>query len=665
MHTKSTDFLRYQELNKQLKEASKLYYQNAFSPMSDEDFDIGLKELEALEFKHPEWKTDESPSNRVGSDLTNDFPKVTHQEPMLSIGNAFNAEEMGDFINNASENSDSPIQWVCERKIDGVSLSVVYENGKFKRAITRGDGIQGDEVSLNALTISDIPKFLENAPKGTFEVRGEVYMEREAFLALNERLQLEKKKTFQNPRNTVAGSLKLKDPKDCAARPLRFIAYIIVHSTESQKHSENLDRLKSLGFCANEYWLATNLEEVMQLANQVYVGREHLAYDIDGMVVKVNSLRAQEKLGTTAKSPRWAIAYKFKAERATTQILSVEFQVGRTGAVTPVANLEPVWLGGTTVKRATLHNFDEIKRLDLHIGDFVLIEKGGEIIPKIIEVEKQKRTLAVKPIEKPKNCPVCDFPLSDSEEEVVIRCENLHCPAMKQSLLEHYVSREAMNMDNLGPSLIAQLLSTGKVKSISDLYRLTKEDLFQLERMADKSADNVISAIKKSKENSLEHFLHGLGIRFIGRTSARNIARHFKTLDAILQASIEDLKKVPDVGERMAQSLYSFLRNENEIAEIQELVSLGLPTEFRGSIKDLFQGQTIVITGTLPTLGRNEARQKIEDFGGKVSSSVSKKTSWVLFGADAGSKLTKAQELNIPLHDETWLLETIGKEEST
>lgn len=662
MDTKSTDFLRYQELDEQLKEASRLYYQNAFSPMSDEDFDMGLKELEALELKHPEWKTAGSISNRVGSDLTNDFAKVLHQEPMLSIANAYNAEEMGDFIKSATENSDSPIQWVCERKIDGVSLSVIYEDGQFARAITRGDGVQGDEVSLNALTISDIPKSLKNVPKGTLEVRGEVYMEREAFLALNERLQSEKKKSFQNPRNTVAGSLKLKDPKDCAARPLRFIAYIIVQSIGTQKHSENLDQLKSLGFCANDYWLASNLEEVMQVANQVYTGREELAYDIDGMVVKVNSLRGQEELGATTKSPRWAIAYKFKAERATTQILSVEFQVGRTGAITPVANLEPVWLGGTTVKRATLHNFDEIKRLDLHIGDFVLIEKGGEIIPKIIEVETEKRSADVKSIEKPKYCPVCNSSLSQDDEEVVIRCENLHCPAMKQSLLEHFVSREAMNIENLGPSLIAQLLSTGKVKSISDLYRLSKEDLAHLERMAEKSADNVISALEKSKQNSLEHFLHGLGIRFIGRTSARNIARHFKNLETILNASIDDLKKVPDVGDRIAHSLYSFLRNEKEIAEIQELVSLGLPTEFKGSIKTLFQGETIVITGTLPTLERNTARQMIEENGGKVSSSVSKKTSWVLAGKEAGSKLTKAEELEIPIHDEAWLLEAISKD---
>ena len=400
----------------------------------------------------------------------------------------------------------------------------------------------------------------------------------------------------------------------------------------------------------------------MKIADQIYSGRESLAFDIDGMVVKVNSLRVQEELGSTAKSPRWVIAYKFKAERESTQVLSVEFQVGRTGAITPVANLKPVWLGGTTVKRATLHNFDEIGRLDLHIGDFVLVEKSGEIIPKIIQVEKEKRLPTIETIEKPTHCPVCASPLRQDEEEVVIRCENLHCPAMKQSLLEHFVSREAMNIDNLGPSLIAQLLASGKVKNIPDLYRLTKEDLLELERMADKSADNVITAIAKSKENSLEHFLHGLGIRFIGRTSARNIARHFKNLDDIIQASIEDLKTVPDVGERMAQSLYQFFHQERELAEVLELKALGLPTEFKGSVKNLFQGQTIVITGTLPTLGRNEARQMIEEYGGKVSSSVSKKTSWVLFGADAGSKLTKAEELNIPLHDEAWLLEAIEKE---
>lgn len=662
MNSSSNDFLRYQELCQKLNEASKLYYENAFSPMSDEEFDMGMKELEVLEKLHPEWKTASSPVHKVGSDLTNDFPKVTHQVPMLSIANAYNAEEMDDFIRSATQNSDTQIEWVCERKIDGVSLSVIYENGVLKQAVTRGNGVQGDEVTLNALTINDIPKQLKGAPQGLLEVRGEVYMEREAFLALNERFYTEGKKTFQNPRNTVAGSLKLKDPKECAARPLRYIAYFITQDIGTQTHSQNLEQLKKYGFISNDYWLSNNSEGVMKIADQIYFGRESLAFDIDGMVVKVNSLRVQEELGSTAKSPRWVIAYKFKAERESTQVLSVEFQVGRTGAITPVANLKPVWLGGTTVKRATLHNFDEIGRLDLHIGDFVLVEKSGEIIPKIIQVEKEKRPPTIETIEKPTHCPVCASPLRQDEEEVVIRCENLHCPAMKQSLLEHFVSREAMNIDNLGPSLIAQLLASGKVKNIPDLYRLTKEDLLELERMADKSADNVITAIAKSKENSLEHFLHGLGIRFIGRTSARNIARHFKNLDAIIQASIEDLKTVPDVGERMAQSLYQFFHQERELAEVLELKALGLPTEFKGSVKNLLQGQTIVITGTLPTLGRNEARQMIEEFGGKVSSSVSKKTSWVLFGADAGSKLTKAEELNIPLHDETWLLEAIRKE---
>jgi DNA ligase (NAD+) len=662
MNSSSNDFLRYQELCQRLNEASKLYYENAFSPMSDEEFDMGMKELEVLEKLHPEWKTTSSPAHKVGSDLTNDFPKVTHQVPMLSIANVYNAEEMDDFIRSATQNSDSQIEWVCERKIDGVSLSVIYENGVLKQAVTRGNGVQGDEVTLNALTINDIPKQLKGAPQGLLEVRGEVYMEREAFLSLNERFYTEGKKTFQNPRNTVAGSLKLKDPKECAARPLRYIAYFITQDIGTQTHSQNLEQLRKYGFISNDYWLSNNSEGVMKIADQIYSGRESLAFDIDGMVVKVNSLRVQEELGSTAKSPRWVIAYKFKAERESTQILSVEFQVGRTGAITPVANLKPVWLGGTTVKRATLHNFDEIGRLDLHIGDFVLVEKSGEIIPKIIQVEKEKRLPTIEKIEKPTHCPVCASPLRQDEEEVVIRCENLHCPAMKQSLLEHFVSREAMNIDNLGPSLIAQLLASGKVKNIPDLYRLTKEDLLELERMADKSADNVITAIAKSKENSLEHFLHGLGIRFIGRTSARNIARHFKNLDAIIQASIEDLKTVPDVGERMAQSLYQFFHQERELAEVLELKALGLPTEFKGSVKNLFQGQTIVITGTLPTLGRNEARQMIEEFGGKVSSSVSKKTSWVLFGADAGSKLTKAEELNIPLHDETWLLEAIRKE---
>ena len=682
MDQKDFDLTRYFELKKQLEEASRLYYKDGFSPMSDQDFDFGLKEMEALEAKYPELRGKDSLTQRVGSDLTNDFAKVTHAVPMLSIANVYSAEEMAEFV-KAAEDGIAEIdasalrgagenraakKWICERKIDGVSLSIVYENGRLKQAATRGDGVQGDDVTLNALTIADIPETLDakklkidpsEIPQGTFEVRGEVYMEREAFERLNEQFVLEGKKIFQNPRNTVSGSLKLKSVAECKTRPMRFFAYHIPQSNNAT-HEENLKQLKKLGFHTNDFWKADSVDEIMKISEDIGASRDSLPFEIDGMVVKLNDLAMQRELGTTSKSPRWAIAYKFKAERAYTPLLSVEFQVGRTGAVTPVANLAPVRLAGTTVKRATLHNFDEVARLDLHFGDTVGVEKGGEIIPKITDVKKELRPAGAVPVTAPEKCPVCGEPLTHIDGEVILRCENMHCQAQVQCLFEHFVSREAMNIENLGPALIASLIATGKIKRIPDLYRLTIEDLESQERMAKKSAKNVYDAIAASKEKSLENLLHGLGIRFVGRTSARNLAKHFRTLDKIRTATVEDLQNVNDVGERIGKSVYDFFHTERYTQEIDELVELGCPTEFKGVVKTLFQGQTAVITGTLPNMDRDEARKLIEENGGKVSGSVSKKTSWVLAGEAAGSKLTKANELSIPVHDEAWLLEQIA-----
>lgn len=689
MDQKEIDLTRYFELKKQLEEASRLYYKEGVSPMSDQDFDFGLKEMEALEAKYPELRGNASLTQRVGSDLTNDFAKVAHAVPMLSIANVYSAEEMAEFVKaaedgiatlepqtsnpKATEGRDlAPHTWICERKIDGVSLSIVYENGRLKQAATRGDGAQGDDVTLNALTIADIPETLDakklkidpsEIPQGTFEVRGEVYMEREAFERLNEQFILEGKKIFQNPRNTVSGSLKLKSVAECKTRPMRFFAYHIPQSN-NKTHEENLLQLKRLGFHTNDYWTADTTDEIMKISEQIGASRDSLPFEIDGMVVKLNDLAMQRALGTTSKSPRWAIAYKFKAERAYTPLLSVEFQVGRTGAVTPVANLAPVRLAGTTVKRATLHNFDEVSRLDLHYGDTVGVEKGGEIIPKITDVKKELRPIGAEPVKAPEKCPVCGEPLTHVDGEVILRCENMHCAAQVQCLFEHFVSREAMNIENLGPALIASLIATGKIKRIPDLYRLTLEDLESQERMAKKSAKNVYDAIAASKERSLENLLHGLGIRFVGRTSARNLAKHFRTLDKIRAATVEDLQNVTDVGERIGKSVYDFFHTERYRNEVEELIALGCPTEFKGIVKTLFQGQTAVITGTLPSMDRDEARKLIEENGGKVSGSVSKKTSWVLAGEAAGSKLTKANELGIPVHDEAWLLAQIANSDS-
>ena len=711
---KDIDRTRYFELKKQLEEASRLYYKENASPMSDQDFDFGEAEMKALEAKYPELRGKSFITQQVGSDLTNDFAKVTHAVPMLSIANVYSEEEMREFVKAAEEGIASletsldpsriraqddekgrvqgdengraqddengraqgdkkRATWICERKIDGVSLSVVYENGRLMQAATRGDGAQGDDVTLNALTIADIPEYFDakklkidpsEIPQGTFEVRGEVYMEREAFERLNEQFILENKKTFQNCRNTVSGSLKLKSVAECKTRPMRFFAYHIPQSN-NKTHEENLKQLKRLGFHTNDYWTADTVDEIMAISEKIGASRDSLPFDIDGMVVKLNDLQQQRELGSTSKSPRWAIAYKFKAERAYTPLLSVEFQVGRTGAVTPVANLAPVRLAGTTVKRATLHNFDEVARLDLHYGDTVGVEKGGEIIPKITDVKRELRPAGASPVVAPEKCPVCGEPLTHIDGEVILRCENLHCKAQVQCLFEHFVSREAMNIENLGPALIASLLATGKIKRIPDLYRLTLEDLESQERMAKKSAKNVYDAIQAFKQKSLENLLHGLGIRFVGRTSARNIAKHFRTLEKIRTATVEELQNVTDVGERIGKSVYEFFHTPLYTNEIDELVALGLPTEFKGVVKTLFQGQTAVITGTLPNMDRDEARKLIEENGGKVSGSVSKKTSWVLAGEAAGSKLTKANELGIPVHDEAWLMAQIANSDES
>ena len=651
---------RLKYLQKTLKEANENYYQNAFSFMSDEDFDLQMKELEVLEKKYPEYASENSPTKNVGSDLSNSFEKVRHQIPMLSIANSYSKEEIQTFADSVKKATDKPLEWVCEMKIDGVSLSLIYEDGVLMQAITRGDGSFGDDITLNAKTIPDIPHRLKNAPNGIFEVRGEIYMKKADFLHLNEQLEIEGKKTFQNPRNTVAGSIKLKSVKECKERPLCFFAYYIPRRLTgnfyTRTHSENLEHLKALGFKVNEYKKVKTETEIMDYANEIYEKREALLFDIDGMVIKVNDLNLQEELGNTAKTPRWVIAYKFKAERLYTKLLSVEYQVGRTGAITPVANLEPVRLAGTTVKRATLHNFDEIKRLDIRIGDIVGVEKGGEIIPKIMDVLTEKRTADVIEIEIPKFCPECKEPLIHKENEVVLRCENLHCKAMRLCLFENFVSRDAMNIENLGPALIAQLLDNQKIYELSDLYKLEESDLLQMDRMAKKSAKNILDAIQKSKENSVEHLILGLGIRYVGRTSAKNLARHFSSLQALELASEEDLQKVPDIGERIAKSVYSFFQNQETKEEIGKFIAFGVNTDYKSTEGSLFKGETIVLTGTLPTLDRNKARELIENNGGKVSSSVSKKTSFVLAGEAAGSKLTKAYELGIPVYDEAWFL---------
>jgi DNA ligase (NAD+) len=644
---------RIATLTQKLNEASREYYRNGFSPMNDLEFDLAMRELEALEDQFPQFVKDDSPTKRVGSDLSNEFPKVAHRVPMLSISNAYSLEEVQNFFNSIES------EVTCEMKIDGVSLSLLYLNGQLQRAVTRGDGAQGDDVTPNARTLADIPPSLSESLPGYFEVRGELYMERVAFEKWNESLNLQGNKSFQNPRNSVSGSIKLKDPRECAKRPLRFFAYAVPAEYQQATHLENVQMLARLGFRVNVPKRANTVQEIMSIAAEIDLARPTLAYDIDGMVIKVNSISLQQELGSTSKSPRWALAYKFQAERAYTNLVSVDFQVGRTGAITPVANLEPVWLCGTTVKRATLHNFSEVERLGIRIGDRIGVEKGGEIIPKIVDVDLQARPPKTDAIIEPTECPVCHAPLVREEGEVALRCENLRCRAQVERWIAHFASREAMNIEDLGPALISQLLDANWVQSPADLYSLTLDQLARLERMAAKSARNVLDAIERSKNAGLERVLHGLGIRFVGRTSALSLARHFKSMEKIQKASIEELQAVSEIGFRIAESIRNYFDDSNAQMEVGRLEEAGVVLTFQGVGGSKFAGQTIVLTGTLPTLSRETAREKIEQNGGKVSSSVSKKTSWVLAGADAGSKLEKAQELGIRIVDEAAFLEML------
>ena len=654
---------RIQELSSELKEANDLYYQGLPSKFSDEEFDHKLKELEKLEETFPKLAAPDSPTQRVGSDLSSNFAKVQHRTPMLSISNTYNQEDMQDFHTSISKLlGTEDIEFAVEMKIDGVSLSITYEEGELVRAVTRGDGVQGDDITLNVKTIRDIPLRLNPAPAGSFEVRGEVYMENEAFLKLRERFIREGKKELVNPRNTTAGSLKLKDPKDVARRPIRFFAYNLIYDNAKESHSKNLEYLKTLGFQVNHFDVKKSVDDILAVCLDVETNRGKLAFDIDGMVVKVNNRAWQQKLGNTAKSPRWVVAYKFKAEKAETVLESVDYQVGRTGAVTPVANLKPVQLAGTTVKRATLHNFEEVERLGVHIGDTVQIEKGGDIIPKINKVIEEHRPGDAVKIKTLENCPVCESQLVQPENEVVVRCENLQCPAQVQRAIEHFVSRNAMNIENLGPAIIDQLLEAGLIQTVADIYSLQKEQIVPLERMGEKSADNLIAGIEKSKELSLEHLIFALGVRHVGRTSAKRLAQYFGTLDKLIEATLEDLEKVQDIGFKIAESVHEYFSNEYNQNVLNVLIEAGMNVEFiNTSDSQILENQIFVLTGTLPSMGRDEARALIETNGGKVSSAVSKKTTYVLAGEGGGSKLKKAEALEVKILSEEDFLMMIGK----
>jgi DNA ligase (NAD+) len=661
-----------------LAEANDAYYRRGHSLMTDAAFDALLKELEALEEKvtaaHPGFADANSPALRVGSDLSEPgtgFRKAAHKYPMLSIQNTYSEEEVRDFHRQVTGKiPEAEIEYVCEPKIDGVAMSLVYEDRVLAQAVTRGDGTQGDDVTRNIRTIRAIPQKLpKDWPAGRIEVRGEVYMTQADFLAFNEYSMRVYDRELQNPRNTASGSLKLKDPEEAAKRPLSFFAYAVLSDEAEGTHWENLERLAKAKFPVNALRekvapSADVMADVLKVCARWEKIRDDLPYLIDGVVIKVNGLRQQAALGRTAKNPKWVIAFKYKTEAAETVLESVSYQVGRTGVVTPVANLKPVQLGGTTVKRATLHNFDEIERLGLRVPDIVMVEKGGEIIPKItaavVEKRPQLKTRS-RPILPPEACPVCGSELSKDEEEVAWRCDNLQCPAQVQRALLHFGSRGAMNIENLGPALMDALIESGKVRDVADLYALKREDLEALERMAEKSAQNVIAGLEESKARGLDRLLFGLGIRFIGKTSGKVLARHFGTLEALQNASMEELEKVNEIGGRMAQSLFDYFHNPANLKVLEKLKKHGLKVDYEAPAgEQTLAGQTWVITGTLPTWSRDEAREILENAGAKVSESVSKKTTALLTGEAAGSKLAKAEKLGVPVKTEEEVRALLG-----
>ncbi|MBT4482709.1 MAG: NAD-dependent DNA ligase LigA [Candidatus Latescibacteria bacterium] len=657
---------RIEELKRLIRGHDNLYYVLAEPTITDQEYDLLLNELETLEETHPELKTPDSPTMRVGSDLTKDFPTRTHSSPMLSIANTYNEDEVIEFdrrIRNLLPGED--IGYICELKIDGVALALHYEGGILRSGVTRGDGVTGEEITSNVRTIRSIPLKLPDFD-GDCEVRGEVYLERDDFLRMNENRMDAGEKEFANPRNAAAGSLKLQDPKMTAERPLKFLAYRLTLSGERLSSQwESLERLMKLGIPVSQNRRkCSGPEQIMKFAAEMEAERDKLPYDIDGIVIKVDSHAQFSSLGATAKSPRGAVAYKFQAKQAETILEDILFQVGRTGIVTPVAALRPVLLAGSTISRATLHNEQEIARKDIRIGDTVLIEKGGDVIPKVVEVVKEKRLPDARPFKFIEDCPVCGSHLVRDEDEVAVRCINASCPAQVERSIFHFASRMAMDIEGLGESLVSQLVTSKLVANYADLYSLKYDSLALLERMGDKSASNILDALKKSKKRELKHLIYGLGIRHVGAGAARILSDRFGAIDALMKADMETLESIEDIGPAMAESIRTFFDTPGNIDIIERLRECGLPFEAEypqpAVTDDFFAGKTFVLTGTLAAMSRNEASDLIRSRGGKVTSSVSAKTDYVLAGTDPGSKYGKAVALDIQTLSEAEFLKRLG-----
>ncbi len=651
---------RIQKLRREIERHTKLYYEKNKPAISDTEFDLLVKELEKLEAKHPEYATQDSPTQKVGGKPSQEFQTVSHEIPMLSIDNTYSKEELSDFDGRVRKilRSDA-IEYVMELKIDGVSMSLLYEKGVLVRAATRGDGRFGDDVTANVKTIRTIPHSLKNkasAPK-RLEVRGEVFLTHKSFAVLNDERKKEGDELFANPRNAASGSLKLLDAELVAKRNLHFYAHSLGVCDEGffDTHEEVLDFFEKAGLPVNpDHAICRTLDAVHKTCDLWEKKRDKLDYDIDGLVFKVNRLADQRTLGSTNKSPRWVIAYKFPAERAETVLESIEVQVGRTGALTPVAHLKPVFLAGTTVSRATLHNQDEIERLDLRPGDHVLIEKSGEIIPQVVEVLKGKRKGQLAPYHFPKKCPVCHSQAVREEGEVAYRCMNASCPAQLKEKLLHFASRKAMDIEGLGEAIVDQLVDKTLVKSFACLYDLKRSDLAALDRLGEKSASNLSQQLEASKTRELARLVYGLGIRHVGVSAARSLAEHFKSMEKLERASREEIEGIAGMGEIISQSVVDYFANKENCHVIQKLSDHGLTMKQaqKDSSDRSLTGQVFVFTGTLKSLTRDEAGEQVLARGGKVSSSVSRKTTAVVAGDEAGSKLEDARSLGVPVWTE-------------
>ncbi|GAA4355090.1 NAD-dependent DNA ligase LigA [Kangiella marina] len=635
------------------------YYVLDDPSVPDSEYDRLYRELTQLENKHPDLITADSPTQRVGAKPDSGFAEVVHELPMLSLDNAMDHDEMVNFNRRVNERlgQSSDIEYVCEPKLDGLAVSLLYEDGLLTRAATRGDGSQGENITLNARTIRSIPlKLRLEKPPKKIEVRGEVFMLKSAFEALNDDAREQGAKVFANPRNAAAGSLRQLDPQITAKRNLSFYAYsmgLVSDDFElAESHFDRLQQIKSLGLpVSDEVKVVKGISECLAYYSDILQRRDSLEYEIDGVVNKVNSIELQERLGFVARAPRWAIAHKFPAQEEVTQLLGVDFQVGRTGALTPVARLEPVSVGGVTVSNATLHNMDEIERLGVKINDYVIIRRAGDVIPQVVSIIEERRPDAVVAIESPKECPVCESPVERAEGEAVLRCTGgLVCSSQRNEALKHFASRKAMDIDGLGDKLVEIFSEKGYVKTISDLYRVSKEQITGLDRMGEKSAENLLAALEQSKSTTLPKFLYALGIREVGEVTAKNIANHFLTIETIMQADQQQLEAVSDVGPIVAQHITAFFDNDDNRKQVQELIDLGIhwPEVRQKSDSELpLKGKTYVITGSFEGISRAEIKDKLESLGAKVAGSVSKNTSALIAGEKAGSKLTKAESLGV------------------